>query len=67
MKLLCFEEWVNSYGIYELEDYQIVMEREGDEYVMTNDEKDDWLSDAYGDYISYREDLAYDEYRERDI
>jgi len=60
MKLLCFEEWLETFGMGEL-----LVEKE--DSIWTDEEENDWLSDAYEEYVGYAEDIAYDEYKEKDI
>ncbi len=52
MKLLCFEEWLECYGM-------------GEVLIAKEDSTWKWLSNAYEEYVSYAEDRAYDEWEER--
>lgn len=65
MKLLSFKDWVDEYGMGELEEYQIELEQEDDGYELSEYEENEWLSNAYEDYISYAEDRTYDEWKEK--
>ncbi len=59
-----FDTWTDRIGFSDLDEYLIELNQEDPHYFCSPEEQDQWLSDAYDDFISDMQDQAYQKYKD---